>query len=113
MDLDEYQRKAAVSDTFSATDDLFSPAMLEKVLGLTGEAGEVSDKIKKIIRDKQGKMTEEDREAVVKELGDVMWYIAGIARYLEVPLSEVGKKNIEKLQGRMKRGTLAGSGDDR
>ena len=113
MNMDEYQGKAAKSDTFEATEVLTAPAMLEKILGLTGEAGEVSDKIKKIIRDKDGKMSEEDKEAVVKELGDVLWYIAGISRYLDVSLSEVAEKNIEKLEGRIKRGTLSGSGDNR
>lgn len=113
MELNKYQAEAAKSDLFEKTDNVMAPGLLEKVLGLTGEAGEVSDKVKKIIRDKNGKILEEDREAIVKELGDVMWYLAGIARYLNAPLEEVAKKNLEKLASRKKRGVLSGDGDDR
>ena len=86
---------------------------MEKVLGLTGEAGETADKVKKIIRDKEGKFSEEDKREIVKELGDVMWYLAGIARYLDVDLSEVAEGNIEKLASRKQRGVISGSGDNR
>ncbi|MBQ3470001.1 nucleoside triphosphate pyrophosphohydrolase family protein [Candidatus Saccharibacteria bacterium] len=90
-----------------------APAMMEKVLGLSGEAGEVADKFKKIIRDKGGDLSVEDKEAVVKELGDVLWYIAGISRYLDTPLSEVARKNLEKLYSRLDRNKIAGDGDNR
>ena len=113
MELNQYQIEAAESDLFEKTDDLMAPGLLEKVLGLSGEAGEVADKVKKIIRDKKGKVSEEDKEAIVKELGDVMWYLAGIARYLDTPLEEVAKKNIKKLVSRKQRGVISGSGDNR
>lgn len=113
MELNQYQEKAAESDFFEKTGDLMAPGFMEKVLGLSGEAGEVSDKVKKIIRDKNGEISAEEKEGIVKELGDVMWYLAGIARYLDVSLEEVAEKNIEKLQSRKKRGVLSGSGDDR
>ncbi|MBR5408863.1 nucleoside triphosphate pyrophosphohydrolase family protein [Candidatus Saccharibacteria bacterium] len=90
-----------------------APAMMEKVLGLSGEAGEVADKFKKIIRDKGGDLSVEDKEAVVKELGDVLWYIAEISRYLDTPLSEVARKNLEKLYSRLDRNKIAGDGDNR
>lgn len=112
MEFDEYQRTAATSDTYEKC-EFGEAGFTEKILGLTGEAGEVTDKFKKIIRDKGGVISDADKEAIVKELGDVMWYVASIARYLDVPLSEVARKNVEKLQGRLKRGTLHGSGDDR
>ena len=83
------------------------------MLGLTGEAGETADKIKKIIRDKNGVISDEDRAAVVKELGDTLWYIAAISRYLGVPLSEVASINLDKLEGRVQRGTMHGEGDER
>ena len=116
MNFDEYQRKAAKYDCFDRPDEmatLTEEGFLEKVLGLSGEAGETADKIKKIIRDKQGKYTEEDKAEIVKELGDVMWYLAGIARYLKVDFSEVAEGNIQKLESRFTRGKISGSGDNR
>lgn len=113
MKIDEYQEKTAEFDFFEATDDLLTPGFLEKVLGLAGEAGEVADKVKKIIRDKDGHISEEDRDAIMKELGDVMWYVASVARYLNVSLSEVAEGNIKKLSSRKKRNKLHGEGDER
>jgi len=82
-------------------------------LGLTGESGEVSEKIKKVIRDKKGIVSDEDREAIEKELGDVLWYLSQLATELHIDLESVAKKNIEKLESRLERGTLSGSGDNR
>lgn len=113
MDFDEYQKRAAKYDRFEKTTDLMAPGLLEKVMGVAGEAGEVADKFKKIIRDKDGKASEEDRQEIVKELGDVMWYLAGIARYMEVDFSEVAKRNLDKLEDRIQRGKIGGSGDNR
>lgn len=83
------------------------------VLGLSGEAGEISEKIKKIFRDKKGEITAEDKEMLKLELGDVLWYLTQIASELEVELEDVAQKNIEKLYSRMERGKLGGSGDKR
>lgn len=113
MDFDEYQKKAAKYDLAKATADLKAVGFIEKVLGLTGEAGETADKIKKILRDKDGAVSDEDRELIVKELGDTLWYIASIARYLGVSLSEVADVNINKLESRYKRNKLHGEGDKR
>lgn len=113
MEFDEYQEKAAKYDFFEITDNLSEVGFVEKVLGLTGEAGEVADKIKKILRDKDGVVSDEDRGLVVKELGDVLWYVASIARYLSVPLSDVASGNIEKLESRYQRNMLHGEGDER
>ena len=88
-------------------------AFVEKILGLAGEAGETADKIKKILRDKDGIICEEDKIEIVKELGDVLWYIASISRYLGVPLEEVARTNLEKLEGRRKNNLLHGEGDNR
>lgn len=112
MKFDEYQ--LAISEF-----DLFEPGKLsdvsfvEKVLGLAGEAGETADKIKKLLRDKDGLATDTDKKEVAKELGDVIWYVASIARYLDIPFSEVAKMNVEKLSSRKTRNVLHGAGDNR
>ena len=113
MEFKEYQEKAAKYDLFEVTTDLKKVGFTEKVLGLTGEAGETADKIKKILRDKNGIISEENRDLVIKELGDTLWYIAAIARYLGVELSEVASGNIDKLESRYQRNKLHGEGDER
>ena len=121
MEMNDYQKKAIVTDVvlferkekIKTERNVIAPGFLEKILGLPGEAGEVADKFKKIIRDNKGVISDEDCEKIVMELGDVLWYIALIAEYLDVPLEEVAEKNIEKLHGRLKRGTLHGAGDNR
>ena len=113
MKLTEYQRRVAEFDLFESSLDLSAPGFIEKILGLVGEAGETADKVKKIIRDKGGRASDEDREAIIKELGDVLWYVANVARYLNVSLSEVAEININKLSSRKKRGKLHGAGDER
>lgn len=113
MNLDKYQEQAAEFDLFETTQDLNSPGFLEKILGLVGEAGETADKIKKIVRDKEGRLCSEDTMAIAKELGDVLWYVANVARYLGVSLDEVAKMNLKKLSSRKKRGKLHGTGDER
>lgn len=113
MEFDEYQKKAAKYDLFEVSSDLKEVGFIEKVLGLTGEAGETADKIKKVLRDKDGMVSDEDRESITKELGDVLWYVAAIARYLGVDLSEVAEGNINKLESRYQRNKLHGAGDER
>lgn len=82
-------------------------------LGLVGEAGEVADKLKKVIRDDQGVLTDPVREAVAKELGDVLWYVAVLADELDFSLDEVFDIVLTKLRSRKERGVLTGSGDNR
>jgi NTP pyrophosphatase (non-canonical NTP hydrolase) len=113
MDFDTYQEKAAKYDLAQATADLKAPGFVEKVLGLVGEAGETADKIKKLIRDKDGVASDTDHEMIIKELGDTLWYIASVARYLDVSLSEVAMGNLEKLESRWQRDKLHGEGDER
>jgi NTP pyrophosphatase (non-canonical NTP hydrolase) len=123
--LDDYQTAALKYDTFVGYQDglmkysrdgvMFATetGLIEKVMGLPGEAGETIDKFKKIIRDKNGMISLSDKEEIKKELGDVLWYVTMIAEYLEIPLSEVANANLEKLESRYVRNKLHGSGDNR
>lgn len=114
LKFNEYQKLASTTDKFNGGQhDITEPAFLEKILGLCGEAGEVSDKIKKIIRDKKGKMEEADRDAILKELGDVLWYVALLSEYLGSDFSSVAQANLDKLASRQARGKIGGSGDER
>ena len=103
MRFDDYQSSALTTAIYPAQAQIIYPAM-----GMCAEAGEVANKVKKIIRD--GKM---DREAIADELGDVLWYVAVLASDLGYSLSDIAEKNISKLIGRKERGTLAGNGDNR
>ena len=83
------------------------------VLGLCGESGEVAEKVKKAIRDDKGQIMNKRRKEIVKELGDVLWYVSAIASELRMSLDEVAKVNMRKLVSRARRGKLHGSGDNR
>ncbi len=83
-------------------------------LGLTGEAGEIANKVKKFIRD--GATKNEylaKRIEIGYEIGDVLWYCAVLAEELEMNLGHIMEKNLEKLADRHKRGKISGSGDNR
>lgn len=82
-------------------------------LGLVNEAGEVAGKVKKIFRDKNGIISNEDKIAIQGELGDVLWYLTQICTDLDISLQEVAEKNLQKLDKRLKAGTLKGEGDNR
>ena len=103
MNMNEYQELAGTTVKESVKDDI-----VYFTLGLTGEAGEVADKIKKSIRDR-----ELSADAMLLELGDVLWYISQISECLGYSLSEVAERNINKLQSRADRGVIGGEGDDR
>lgn len=80
-------------------------------LGLVGEAGEVAEKIKKMIRD--NKPMEDVQLDILRELGDVLWYIANVAHEFDLTLDEVAEANILKLRSRVERGKIHGDGDNR
>lgn len=108
MDLSEYQRQSRRTAEYPREAWLAYPA-----LGLAGEAGEVAEHAKKAIRDDAGKVSDERRAAMSKELGDVLWYLAQLASELDLSLDDIAKQNLEKLFSRQARGVLSGSGDDR
>lgn len=110
MTFDEYQQKALT--TIISTDDELKDT-LHWVLGINGEAGEVAEKVKKIIRDQNGKFTDEDKSELAKEVGDVLWYLAVFANQLGFSLDDVAETNLSKLKSRKDRGKLSGSGDNR
>jgi NTP pyrophosphatase (non-canonical NTP hydrolase) len=110
MTLDEYQQQA-LTTVISQNDDLKDT--LHWVLGINGEAGEVADKVKKIIRDKDGQISQADKVDLAKEIGDVLWYLAVFAHDLGFSFDEVAQQNLAKLQSRQQRGVLGGSGDNR
>ena len=83
------------------------------VLGLVGEAGEVANKVKKVLRDDAGVMTVERRDAIKAELGDVLWYCAAVAHEIEASLDNVAETSLSKLEKRVQTGTVMGDGDNR
>ena len=82
-------------------------------MGMVNEAGEVAGKVKKIFRDRGGEITDADRQALKKELGDVLWYLAQICTELDLSLQEVAEANLIKLFSRLERGQIRGDGDER
>jgi NTP pyrophosphatase (non-canonical NTP hydrolase) len=106
---DDYQRASRRTWSLIRTDH----PIVYPTLGLANEAGEVAGKVKKIFRDHGGVVTEEDRQALKGELGDVLWYLAQICTELGLSLEEVAESNLEKLFSRLERGAIKGDGDDR
>ena len=83
-------------------------------LGLAGESGEFAEKVKKVLRDHGGDYSDPElKRAMIKELGDVLWYLTACSRELGVTLEHVANANVEKLLSRRARGQIQGNGDDR
>ena len=109
MDFNEYQKKSRKTAIYPNQGSNF----IYPVLGLVGESGEVAEKIKKVLRDNNGIIDKERKQAIEKELGDVLWYIAQIATELNLSLNKVADLNLKKLRDRQKRNKLNGDGDNR
>lgn len=115
--MNTYQREALKTAVYM--EDMDIPEDLKNVVGLfytalgLGEAGEFQNKVKKVIRDDKLKLSIERREQLVKELGDVLWYVAMAAHELGFQLEDVARSNIDKLSKRDEGCTLCGCGDDR
>lgn len=103
VDFRSYQDMAAETAVYKAEHQVIYPA-----LGLAAEAGEVANKVKKILRD--GNF---NREAIADEVGDCLWYIAALCRDLNVDMKELAKNNLRKLHDRKARGVIQGNGDKR
>lgn len=110
MTFDEYQ-KQAMTTALATSKDLNT--LYYRTLGLANEAGEVSGKVKKLIRDQDGQLSEESRKMLASELGDVLWYLQALSDYIDVPLEQIAQANLDKLLSRKDRGKIQGSGDNR
>ena len=116
MTVNEYQEAALTTAVYPEQFRVIYPA-----LGMNGEAGEVADKVKKVIRDTafstdaEGAivLSHDKRIELAKEIGDVLWYCATLAYDLGLKLDDVAQMNIDKLKSRQERGKLSGSGDNR
>ncbi len=109
MEFAQYQQKAKQTARYP----VIGHAVIYPTLGLTNEAGEVSGKIKKIFRDKEGVISEADLDALKGELGDVLWYLSQVSTELGLSLNEIAEHNIAKLLDRQLRGKIQGEGDNR
>lgn len=103
MKLNEYQDKA-MSFRLPSADDLYA------MFNLTGEVGELNSLLAKAIRDGH---KPDLYDNIKKELGDILWCLAAVAKGWEFTLEEVAEANIDKLSLRKANGTIQGSGDNR
>ena len=110
MTLKEYQTKALESRFYS--EDSLS-AVVYCALAINGEAGEIAEKVKKIIRDNSSIITDTHVYDIAKEIGDVLWYCTALADELGLSLEEIAQINLEKLTDRKSRNAMEGSGDNR
>jgi NTP pyrophosphatase (non-canonical NTP hydrolase) len=113
MNMDEYQLLTRKTALYPRDHENYSAQMAYLTLGMVGEAGEVANRYKKVVRDDNYVISTDAKNDILAELGDVLWYLARIADELGCNLSEIGESNIEKLLSRAVRGKLGGSGDNR
>ena len=107
-DFNAYQRSASKTAIYPIEHRILYPA-----LGLAGEAGEVANKVKKLIRDGPDGRPKDWREQISSEIGDVLWYCAALATDLNLTLGMIASQNEKKLSARKNAGTIGGSGDNR
>ena len=106
MEFNDYQNQAKNTAIYPKDKAVVYPA-----LGLAGEAGEVANKVKKVLRD--GTEIKEVSKDIASEIGDCLWYISVLASDIGWVLESIAKLNLEKLTDRANRGKLSGSGDNR
>ena len=109
MDFNTYQKNARLTAQYPNLGSNY----IYPTLGLVGEAGEVAEKVKKVIRDKKGVFDDESKKGLKKELGDVLWYVSNICTEFNFSLDDIALQNLEKLKLRAAKGKISGSGDDR
>jgi len=120
VDIKEYSKRCRETDLFPPPEDVrwytqpLEVSLTEyRTLCLCGEAGELANKVKKIRRDDNNRLTEENRAGIISELGDIMWYLSILSDILGTSLSEVMRLNINKLAMRKAAGKIQGGGDHR
>jgi NTP pyrophosphatase (non-canonical NTP hydrolase) len=113
MTFEEYQKQAITTLTKDHAYGDISAELLAQILGLVGESGEVAEKVKKLIRDKNGELSAEAKQELLKELGDILWYVNIVAHLLGSNIEAVARGNLEKVLSRNSRGVVKGSGDNR
>ncbi len=113
MNIENYSAQAFTTLTKEHAYGTIPAELMEQVLGLVGESGEVAEKFKKIIRDKGGILNDDDRLEILKELGDILWYVNAVSILLGSKLDTVASLNLEKVLSRKDRGATGGSGDNR
>ena len=113
MQIADYSTKALTTLGGQHAYGDITPDLMSQVLGLVGESGEVAEKFKKLLRDENGALSDETKAELVKELGDILWYVNSVAHLIGSSLEEVAQLNNEKLASRHKRGVIKGSGDNR
>ena len=122
MTFNEYQAKASTTAMYLNKIKELNPDLPDDVLSILGlsyaslglgESGEVQGKVKKIIRDSGGVITEEAKKEISKELGDILWYVSAVCGELGIEMDQVAEQNIEKLFSRKERGVITGNGDNR
>ena len=109
MDFKTYQKQARLTAQYPN----LGSNNIYPTLGLVGEAGEVAEKVKKVIRDNNYVVDIESKKGIKKELGDVLWYLSNLCTEFNFSLEEVALQNLEKLKLRAEKGKISGSGDDR
>ena len=108
VEFNVYQTTASDTAIYEEQYKILYPA-----LGLAGEAGEIANKVKKLIRDGPAKRPTDWRQQISDELGDVLWYCAALATDLNLTLGAIAGENLNKLSARKEAGTIGGSGDKR
>jgi NTP pyrophosphatase (non-canonical NTP hydrolase) len=109
MDLNAYQSRSRATARYPDA----GRNVLYPTLGLCGESGEVADKVKKVLRDRQGLFDAQVKADLGLELGDVLWYVAQLATELGLSLETIAQDNLDKLASRAARNVIGGSGDRR
>lgn len=113
MQISDYSQQALKTLVGTHAYGNIDARMMALVLGICGESGEIAEKFKKLIRDKNGALSPQDKAEIIKELGDVLWYVNAVAYVLGSSLEEVAQLNNKKLASRQQRDQLHGDGDNR
>lgn len=116
MTFDEYQEQASRTAHFEGDCEGLPSrnyGIMYCALGLGGEAGEALEKVKKLMRDNNGVLTDERRFMIESEIGDVLWYAAMLSDQIGSSLGEAAENNLRKIASRSARNMIHGDGDTR